>query len=143
MKVLRWLNYILILAFLSSCSAGGSGGTGGNPISNLFASPTPVILPTAHAIITPAPDAQAAVTRYLDAMLQDDFAGMYDMLNKVSREAITFENFSNYYNDALNNMSASSIEYAINSSMLGPRKAEVALMLFIILPWWVTSNAIF
>ena len=126
MKVLRWLNYILILAFLSSCSAGGSGGTGGNPISNLFASPTPVILPTAHAIITPAPDAQAAVTRYLDAMLQDDFAGMYDMLNKVSREAITFENFSNYYNDALNNMSASSIEYAINSSMLGPRKAEVA-----------------
>ncbi|MBI5964345.1 MAG: hypothetical protein HY863_12780, partial [Chloroflexi bacterium] len=123
MKVLRWINYILILAFLSSCS---SGETGGNPISDLFASPTPVILPTAHVNITPAPNAQAAVTKYLDALLKDDYAGMYDMLDTASREAVTLEDFSNYYNDTLNNMSASSIEYAVNSEKLGTRNAEVA-----------------
>ncbi len=127
MKVLRSINYILILAFLTSCSSGSASGTpAGNPITNLFASPTPVILPTAHANITPAPEAQPAVKQYLDAMLNGDFTAMYDMLNQPSREAITPEDFSSYYNDTLNEMSATSIEYSINSSLLAPRNAEVA-----------------
>jgi penicillin-binding protein 2 len=122
MKVLRWINYILILAFLSSCGSSGTGGGGG--FGGLFATPTP--LPTAQATIISAPDAQAAVTKYLDAMLKDDYVGMYDMLNQASRDAITLEDFSSYYNDTLNNMSASGIEYSINSSLLSPRNAEVA-----------------
>ena len=122
MKVLRWINIILVLAFLSSCGSGNPGGGGG--FSGLFATPTP--LPTAIAGITPVPDVEAAVIRYLDALQKDDYAGMYDMLNQASRGMIAFEDFSKRYNDALNNMSASSIEYAINSSLVGPRNAEVA-----------------
>ena len=42
MKVFRWINIILILAFLSSCSSGGTGG-----ISEIFPSlATPTPLPT-------------------------------------------------------------------------------------------------
>jgi cell division protein FtsI/penicillin-binding protein 2 len=122
MKALRWINYILILAFLSSCSAGANGSGIGVP--NLFATPTP--LPTAHANVTPAPDAQTAVTAYLQALQKDDFAGMYDLLSQSSRTAITLEDFSKRHNDALNTMSAASIEYTINSSLLSPYAAEVA-----------------
>ena len=97
------------------------------PIPNIFATSTPTPpLPTAQATITPAPDAQAAITAFLQALQKDDYAGMYDMLSQSSREAITLEDFSKRYNDALNTMSAASIEYTINSSLLSPYAAEVA-----------------
>ncbi len=122
MKVFRWINLILILAFLSSCSS--SGGTGSvNPISNLFTTPTP--LPTAHATILPAPDTQAAVTAFLQALQKDDFETMYAMLAQQSRDVLTLEDFSQRWNIALNEMSAASIEFAINSSQVTPYKAEV------------------
>jgi cell division protein FtsI/penicillin-binding protein 2 len=124
MKVLRWLNIILVLTFLSSCSAGGNGGSAGSPFSNLFATPTP--LPTAHVQITPAPDAQAAVTKYLEAMKKDDYAGMYDLLTKSSHDGITLDDFSKRYKNALNEMSAASLEFTILSSLLSPTNAEVA-----------------
>jgi cell division protein FtsI/penicillin-binding protein 2 len=121
MKALRWINYILILAFLSAC------GNGTGPLSPIFATSTPTpLLPTAQVTIIPAPDAQAAVTAFLQALQKDDYAGMYDMLSQSSRDAITLEDFSKRYNDVLNMMSASNIEYAINSSQLSPQAAEVA-----------------
>ena len=122
MKALRWVNYILILAFLSACSSGGSG-----PLPNIFATSTSSQpLPTAQVTIIPAPNAQAAVTAFSQALQKNDYAGMYDMLSQSSRDAITLEDFSKRYNDALNNMSAGDIEYSINSSLLGPDAAEVA-----------------
>jgi penicillin-binding protein 2 len=122
MKAPRWINYILILTFLSACSSGG-----GAPLIEIFATSTPTpLLPTPQAGITPAPDAQAAITTFLQALQKDDYAGMYDMLSQSSREAITLEDFSKRYNDALNTMSAASIEYTINSSLLSPYAAEVA-----------------
>jgi len=123
MKVLRWINYILILAFLSSCSAGIPGGSGVGGFGSPFATNTP--LPTAPVGITPAPDAQAAITQYLQAYQKDDFASMYEILGKSSREAITLEDFTKRHNDALNFMSASSIEYTVNSALLSPYAAEV------------------
>lgn len=118
MKVLRWVNLILITTFLPACSS-GSGGGGFNP----FASPTP--LPTAQATIRPAPDATAAITKYLGALQKDDYETMYAMLAQASREAVTLEDFSDRWNDALNNMSARSIEYTINSSQISPYDAEI------------------
>ncbi|HET7142488.1 MAG TPA: penicillin-binding transpeptidase domain-containing protein [Anaerolineales bacterium] len=119
MKVFRWINSILILAFLSAC---GFGGAGGNPF-NPFASPVP--LPTPQVTIIPAPNAEAAVTAFFQALEKDDYETMYAMLAKSSREAITLEDFSKRWNDALNAMSAASFEYTINSSKISPFNAEV------------------
>jgi penicillin-binding protein 2 len=121
MKILRWINIILILVFLTSCSSGEGG-----PIAGIFATSTPTAtLPTAQATIIPAPDAQAAITQYLQAYQTDDFAAMYEMLSKASREAITAEDFAKRHNDALNAMSAASIEFTVNSALLSPYAAEV------------------
>jgi penicillin-binding protein 2 len=122
MKALRWVNYILILVFLSACGSNGAG-----PLPAIFAtSPPAQSLPTAQVTIIPAPDAQAAVTAFLQALQKDDYASMYNMLSQSSRDAITLEDFSKRYNDALNTMSATEIEYSINSSLLSPDAAEVA-----------------
>jgi penicillin-binding protein 2 len=121
MKVIRWINLVLILAFLSSCS---SNPDGGSPIISIFASPTP--LPTATFRKTPAPDAQAAVTAYLEALKTDDYNTMYAMLTRASRDTITQEDFAVRYRDALNNMSASTLDFTVLSSLLSPYTAEVA-----------------
>ena len=116
MKVFRWINLIVALALLSSCS---SGGAEGNPITDFFVTPTP-ILPTANPTIIPAPDVQAAVTSFLQALQKDDFETMYAMLAQQSRDALTLEDFSQRWNTALNDMSAASIDFAINSSVISP-----------------------
>jgi penicillin-binding protein 2 len=120
MKVLRWMNVLLVVAFLAACSSGGTGGSG---FGNLFASPTP--LPTAQIGITPAPNAEAAVTKFFQALQNDDYETMYAMLSKASRDVLSLEDFSKRWNDALNEMSATSFEFVINSSKISPHNAEV------------------
>ncbi len=122
MKAPRWITYFLLLVFLSACVTSKTSNEGGG-LGGLFATATPLATP--HAVVTPAPDAQAAINGFLQAMQKDDYVGMYGMLSQASRAAITLEDFSKRYKDALNTMSAASIEYTINSSLLSPYAAEV------------------
>jgi penicillin-binding protein 2 len=119
MKVIRRVNLLLIIAFLSACST-NTPVAPGTPVNELG---TP--LPTAPVTIKSAPDANAVVTSYLEAMKEDDYETMYNLLTQDSRAAITLDDFSNRWNDALNQMSAKEIEFTVNSSLLSPFKAEV------------------
>src|SRR5512147_1736036 len=100
MKVFRWLNVILMASVLAACSQTTIG------VPQLFSTPTS--LPQAQPTIIHAPDAQAAVKAFLEALKNGDFTTMYSMLTKSSQDSIKLEDFSARYNDALNNMSASS-----------------------------------
>jgi penicillin-binding protein 2 len=123
MKLYRVLVILLVITLvLTAC--GSNGGSGG--ISELFATDTPIPLPTAHVNVTPAPDARAAVSAYLDALKAGDYAGMYSMLTRISQESITQDDFSKRYNDALNEMSAGSIDYQVMADKKSPYAAEVA-----------------
>jgi len=122
MKSLRWIHLLLLFILISACTPNGQGG----PITNIFSPDTPTpILPTAQAQVTPAPDARAAVTAFFEALQKDDFEAMYNLLAQSSREVLTLEDFSKRWNNALNEMSAASIEFTILSSQLSPRTAEV------------------
>lgn len=118
MKSYRWIHLVLIALFISACASG----SGGGPLA-IFSTPTP--LPTAQARVTPAPDAQAAVKEFLEALQKDDYEAMYDMLAQVSRDAVSLEDFSKRWRDALNEMSASSFDFTILSSQVSPYNAEV------------------
>jgi len=119
MKLLRWINLALIVSFLSACASGDEG------LPQIFGGPTSTPLPTPHVEITPAPDAQAAVTSFFEALKQDDYESMYAMLSQTSQAAVTLEDFSNRWSDALNEMSASSFDFSIMTSQLSPRNADV------------------
>jgi penicillin-binding protein 2 len=120
MKAFRWLNLFLVASFLSACGAN----PGGVPRFSLFATDTP--LPSPVVQITPAPNAQAAVSAFFDALKASDYTSMYAMLTRTIRETIAQEDFTKRYNDALNTMSASSLDYEVLSSLLNPYTAEVA-----------------
>ena len=119
MKSLRWKQFALIAFIIVGCTGSGSGGG----VSSIFATDTP--LPTAQVAVTPAPNVDAAVEAFFDALKSDDYEVMYSMLSQASREALTLEDFSKRWNDALNTMSAGIFDVSILSSSISPFNAEV------------------
>ncbi len=83
-------------------------------------------LPTPPTYTTPAPSVEAAISAYLEALQVEDFAAMYNLVSQESRAALTQEEFARKYNDALNAMSASQVEYAILSTLTHPDSAEAS-----------------
>ncbi len=118
MKFFRWLNLIVIAIFLSAC------GSGGNGLLPIGATDTP--LPPPVVTVESAPDPNAALTTYLDAYKADDYNAMYNLLGKVTQDAIPLEEFARRNRDALNNMSAGSFDYEVLSSLVNPYSAEIA-----------------
>jgi cell division protein FtsI/penicillin-binding protein 2 len=117
MKFIRWLNLIVILTFLSACSSNGIAVPG---------IPTDTPLPPPVVTVLSAPNADTALTTYLDAYKADDYNTMYGLLSKISQDAITLEEFAKRNRDALNNMSAGSFDYEVLSSLVNPYSAEIA-----------------
>lgn len=118
MKFFRWLNLIVIATFLSAC------GSGGNGLLPIGATDTP--LPPPIVNVTSAPDPNTALQTYLDAYKADDYNAMYNLLSKVTQDAIPLEEFARRNRDALNNMSAGSFDYEPLSSLVNPYSAEIA-----------------
>src|SRR5512141_3109005 len=101
MKLFRWLQIPILMILLVACSPKSGTGPG---ISLFGSSPT---LPPPVVGVTHAPDAQAAMKNYLEALKKSDFAAMYALLSKVTQDGLTPEAFAAKYNDALNSMGAS------------------------------------
>ncbi|HNC09764.1 MAG TPA: penicillin-binding transpeptidase domain-containing protein [Anaerolineales bacterium] len=118
MRPLRWKHFIFIALVIVGC-------TSTNGVPNIPGIATEVPLPTAQVQVTPAPDEQAAVKIFLEALQRDDFEIMYNMLSQASRAGITLEDFSKRWNDSLNEMSAASLEFTILSSTKSPKNSEV------------------
>ncbi len=83
-------------------------------------------LPAPGVGITPAPDVEAALKAYMDAWQNDDYKSMYSMLTKISRDAISYEDFSNKYINIANEASLSKVSYEILSTLINPRNAQIA-----------------
>lgn len=121
MKSIRWI-LISMLALLIACVPAAQNGTP-RPRFSLFPTHTP--LPTPVVTIIPAPDAEAAMRRFLDALRNGDYATMYAMLSKASQDALTQDEFSQKYNEALNTMGAAKMDYEVLSQLLSPTVAQV------------------
>ena len=119
MKSLRWKQLALVALIIVGCTGPGSG----NGVGSIFATDTP--LPTPSVGITPAPNVDSAVTAFFDALKGDNYEEMYAMLSQSSRDALTLEDFSKRWTNALNEMSASSFDVTVLSKSITPFNAEV------------------
>jgi len=115
MKLFRWLNFIAVFLFLTSCGQGGP---------SIF--PTDTSLPPPPVTIQSAPDPSLTIDTYLDAFKSDDYNTMYGLVSKVTQSTISLDDFTKRNRDALNEMSAGSFDYAISSSLVNPYSSEVA-----------------
>jgi penicillin-binding protein 2 len=109
MKVLRWLNIVVVLTFLSACSSTGFD-VPGVPTNTL---PPPIV-----TIVPASKNPDATLTNYLNAFKADDYNTMYGLLSKVSQDSIKLEDFAKRNRDALDEMSAGSFDYEVLSSLV-------------------------
>ena len=122
MKSMRWLPPLAALFLLAACSQTSVNGTP-QPGFSIF--PTKKPLPTPIVTVITAPNAQSAMTGFLTALQKNDFATMYALLSKASQAAVTQDDFSKKYNDALDTMGAAKIDYQLISQSLSPNAAQV------------------
>lgn len=116
MKLLRSFAFVLVLMLLTGCATGSG---------NLPFFPTPTPLPPPQVGITRAPNATPALTAFLDALKNSDYAAMYAVLDKTSQAAITSEDFATRYREALNTLSASSLDFEVGAATLSPTTAQI------------------
>ncbi len=114
MKLIRWLNLILVIFFLTACARGGVGN--GNSSS----------IPTPQVATTRTPSAEAAMRAYLDAQMIEDFARMYRMLNQATQDSLSQDDFTQRYKNALTAMSVSEMDYSLLSTLTNPGNAQAA-----------------
>ncbi len=88
--------------------------------------PSPTALPSPQIATTHVPDPQAVADAYLHAWQQEDYQSMYRLLTKVSKDAITEEDFAAYYEDVAENAALQSVDYQLRSSLVKPHSAQVA-----------------
>ena len=123
MKLTRWIFLIMILLLLAACAPQA---TGGNLIPFFAPSPT---LPPPIVGVTHAPEAESVMQAYLSALKNGDYAAMYALLSKASQNSISLADFSKAYDDALNTMSASKLDYQLLSESPSPTTAQASFQI--------------
>jgi cell division protein FtsI/penicillin-binding protein 2 len=99
--------------------------------------PTPTVTPTplpptptlgkVSVEVTPAPDPSLAAVAYLEAWKQEDYPAMYNLLSRLSRDAITQEDFTTRYRDAMAEAAVSKVDTSILAAFVkSPFSAEVS-----------------
>ncbi len=81
------------------------------------------------ATITSVPDPNEAVRSYLDAWKAGDYTAMYDMLTTISKDFISFEDFSQRYSHVTQEAVISDISYEILQVLTTPTNAQVSYKL--------------
>lgn len=93
------------------------------PTATQTAVPT---LPPPPEKTTPAPDPEQTVQNYLDAWKMEDYASMYDMLTTISQDAISEEDFRNWYTTVYTETALSGVEYDILSAFVQSTRSAQA-----------------
>lgn len=119
MKFRRWI-FVLLIFTLTACAPAGARNGGETAANTSQALPTPVVSTTR------VPDTQKAAQAFLQAWQAEDYNQMYAMLTRVSRDAISAEDFAARYRDVALNLSLQSIEAEVLSSLTNPQSAQVA-----------------
>ncbi|MEW6180336.1 MAG: penicillin-binding transpeptidase domain-containing protein [Chloroflexota bacterium] len=77
--------------------------------------------------VTPAPDVQSAARAFLDAWENENYQAMYDQLTLLSRDAISYEDFSGKLKEIAVTMSLQKADFEITQALIkNPQEAQVA-----------------
>ncbi len=107
--------FLGLLWFLAGCTSPTSTATG-----------EATALPSPQIATTHVPDPQTVAEAYLHAWQQNDYATMYRLLTAVSKDAITEDDFTAYYEDIAENAALQQVDYILRSSLVKPHSAQVA-----------------
>lgn len=120
----------LMLVLLISMAA--SSGCGLIPTSEPTASPTvavdtetPTPLPDPVIHVTSVPSSREAAEAFLKAWENEDYIGMYNLLSQVSRDAISYDAFTERYTSTSINLTLDKLTTSITALLTNPTSAQV------------------
>ena len=120
MKYFSTIVLSILIVSLAACSGGTSPAT---PTIE----PTPTLsLPGINT--TQAPDVNKTVRKYLDAWENEEYALMYSMLTSLSKDAISEEQFEEYYREVAAEAAINSLETQILSALTQTRSSQASYM---------------
>lgn len=94
------------------------------------AEPTPTAgLPTPNVNVSTAPDAESAAKAYLELWKAEDYPAMYEQLSRLTKDAISLEDFESSHRDTAKKLTMQTMSYQILSSLLGLETAQVSYQL--------------
>jgi penicillin-binding protein 2 len=114
---------LILVLLLSACNSEATPQVKDTPV------PTDTLtssLPDPLVQTTQVPDVSASVAAYLQAWQQDDYTSMYALLTRVSKDAISYEEFEKQYVDFSVNLTLRQVDYTILSSLISPNSAQVS-----------------
>jgi len=124
MKIRNWMIVLLLFVFVAGCNGlVGEATPTSVPEATATSSPT---LPPPDQKTTPVPDPDRAVQAYLDAWKADDYGSMYAMLTKVSQDAISEEEFTQWYTNIGTQAAVSGVDYELLSSFVQSTRSAQA-----------------
>lgn len=116
--------FVVFLIIATGCK--GQAPTATPTITPTSPPPTPT-LGQVSIEVTPAPDPGPVAAAYLAAWKKEDYAAMYGMLSRVSRDAITQDDFTKRYRDTVAEAAANSWDTNILASYVkSPFSAEIS-----------------
>ncbi len=120
MRFQRWIVLLILVVFvglfLVACDANSPTATETSlPTVTETSAPT---LPPPPENSTPVPDPEQAVRSYLDAWRAEDYASMYGMLTTISQDAITEEDFTEWYTSVATEIALSDVKYDVLGSFV-------------------------
>jgi cell division protein FtsI/penicillin-binding protein 2 len=103
----------------------------GCSLASTQSTPTPTLVPTPTlgkpgVSITSVPSVQSAAQTFLQAWKDEDYPKMYGLLTSISQDAISAANFEKRYRDVAVNMTLTTIDYQVLSSLTNPASAQVS-----------------
>ncbi len=107
--------YLLLLMVFLLTACNGSGA----PASQ-------ATLPPPVVNTTRAPDPQPAVSEFLELWKAEDYAAMYERLSRVSRDAISLEDFTKLFKDTAISLTLKNLDYTIQSVVTDISSAKAA-----------------
>jgi penicillin-binding protein 2 len=112
MKIRKGLFFVIIIALLlTACGE-----------------ETPVELPTPQSKVTTVPAVDSYAQSFLDAWKIEDYPTMYDLLSNGSKQAISLEDFTTYYQDTAASATLQSIDPELLSTSINPESAIAKYM---------------
>ena len=119
----RILTVLLLTLLLASCA---SNATPEEVVVSTATVTQSSGLPTPLVETTQVPDVSASLSTFLEFWRQNDHASMYEMLTRVSKDAITFEAFNQQLVDFSVNLTLQDIEYTVLSTLIKPNSAQIS-----------------
>ena len=126
MKPRLSLIFTFVMFFFFAVSCKGQPPTATPTVTPTPLPPTPT-LGKVSVEVTPAPDPDLVADTYLAAWKQEDYPAMYNLLTRLSRDAITQEDFIKRYRETIVEAAASSVDTKILAAFVkSPYSAEVS-----------------